>query len=460
MSTNLISGLSSGFDWRSMIDQLMKIENRRVDLLGNRKTEHEQKLTEWQSFNTKLLALKTAAGDLARPESFDLYRPNLSSGGSAVEPGHLVSVTATSLAARGTFTITVDALATAERLRSGSFDSAIEALGLSGDIEINGVPITLTESDTLASVRTKINDAGAGVTASIVSYGENDHRLTLTSNVTGAEGINFGGSSSILGELSFEQIAAGSDATFVIDGIAVSRSSNVIEGVIEGVTINLLKADSETTVTISMDRDVDAVMDKIKGFVDAYNAVAAYMQQQQSFDPANAAKRAALFGDGTLSSIRSDLTSLLTQPVAGAAPDLFTLGLAGIEVDRQGQLTMDEEKVRGHLEARFDDAKILFSGNEPPDEESEIVGIAKLFERALFNITDPYSGYVSFKQDSLRNSIKDLDIRVEQMEGRLNRKMEMMINRFVAMETALGNLQSQSQWLSGQNSASWNAWGR
>ena len=61
LSTNLISGLSSGFDWRSMIDQLISIERRPVTLMETRKTEYESKLSEWQSFNSTLLSLKSAA---------------------------------------------------------------------------------------------------------------------------------------------------------------------------------------------------------------------------------------------------------------------------------------------------------------------------------------------------------------------------------------------------------------
>jgi flagellar hook-associated protein 2 len=77
LSTNLISGLSSGFDWRSMIDQLIAVEHRRVDLVENRKSEYESKLTEWQSVNTKLLSLKTAAEGLKDAEDFHLYLPNM-----------------------------------------------------------------------------------------------------------------------------------------------------------------------------------------------------------------------------------------------------------------------------------------------------------------------------------------------------------------------------------------------
>ena len=64
ISTSLVSGLSSGFDWKSMIDQLMQVEHKSVDLVDDQKTKYEDQLSEWQSFNTKLLSLKTAAGAL------------------------------------------------------------------------------------------------------------------------------------------------------------------------------------------------------------------------------------------------------------------------------------------------------------------------------------------------------------------------------------------------------------
>ncbi|MBU2623356.1 MAG: flagellar hook protein, partial [Proteobacteria bacterium] len=86
------------------------------------------------------------------------------------------------------------------------------------------------------------------------------------------------------------------------------------------------------------------------------------------------------------------------------------------------------------------------------------MGVAELFDRTLFSISDPIEGYAGFKQESLQNSIDSFETQIEQMEARLNRKMEMMINRFVAMETALARMQSQSNWLSGQINASLSGW--
>ena len=73
-STSLITGLTSGLDWNSIVTQLIAIDHKRVDLVSQKKTETENKLKEWQSFNTKLLALKTAAKNLVSAEGFSLFK--------------------------------------------------------------------------------------------------------------------------------------------------------------------------------------------------------------------------------------------------------------------------------------------------------------------------------------------------------------------------------------------------
>jgi flagellar hook-associated protein 2 len=78
------------------------------------------------------------------------------------------------------------------------------------------------------------------------------------------------------------------------------------------------------------------------------------------------------------------------------------------------------------------------------------LGIADLLDRQLGFITNSTDGYVPFKQTSLQDSIDDFDIQIKGMEAQLDRKMESMINQFVAMEKALSQLQNQSSWLTAQ----------
>jgi len=894
LSTNLVAGLSSGFDWRSMIDQLKEIEHKRVDLVQDQKTEYEDKLSEWQSFNTKLLSLKTAAADLKDTEDFNVYTSDMTSDSSMVDASDILSVSTSSSASKGSYTITVSSLATAQKLSSRSFSGFSDALGaaFAGDILINGVAVSISETDTLASIRDKINNANAGttptgVTASIVSYGTNDYRLMLTSDTTGEDGIGlqnasvsdlvelFGWkdkSSSIknsitsgaqsdrftnstqdlktllglsttqsgtiqimdgnsvyqnviidfstdsiediktainnasivgvtasvvtdtsgntttyklqidgsqdfvdaqnmletlgvihngqsvvqgttsensmtvngayitpdsliteidgynqfsagdrislgvtsadhsgrdvsgdiltitenttvqnlldaietayeaggdevsvyitstgkievsdleaavsslvidlqstisdsnssldfgiftaLGEVRKRELVEGADASIIVDGVTITSTKNTVEDVIPGVTLNLLKMDADTTVTLNVDRDLDAIMEKISAFVDAYNEVKTYIQQQQSYDQDKEKTSGILFGDGTLSSVKSDITFTLIQSVWGVSSEYSMMGLVGINLDNEGQLSIDSDKLEGYLKTNFNDVRNLFAGNgstnvgtleyvlhsrdteageytvnittaatqststsnngtvgenetltitegdkvaeialttdmtisgiknainsemskvymditatddgsghlvlahdhfgndysftisedaatpsnklwtggdqdvnngvdvagtingeaatgsgqilKGDEGESNIEGLAikytgtaegldvgeikltlgtaALFDRILFSITDPYEGYVAFKQDSLQDSINSFETRIEEMEARLDLRMENMMNRFMAMESALSVMQSQSQWLTGQINALYNGY--
>lgn len=623
LSTQLISGLASGLDWRSIIDDLMKIEHRPVDLVESQKSDYENKLSEWQSFNTKLLALKSSVGDLKDPEDFNLYTANMYSDNSSVSASSLMNATASTTASPGTYTIQISSVATAQKLSSSSFDSLDDALGSSyeGDMLINGVAIHIASTDTLASVRDKINAANAGsnptgVTASIISYGSNDYRLILTSDTTGADGIglqnasssdilqafgwkddvetvknditngaqsdlfssstqdvksllglsttqtgtiqiqdgngvyqdvaidlssdsleeiktkinnasiagvtasvvtqtengvtkyrlqidgsqsfhdssniletlgllhsgvsdvqgttssnekttngqtissttlitaidgynsyttgdyitisgtdhagnsvntNFSitssstvqdlldaietafeanggdvsayvtsdgeiqvidnehgtsslsvsltshiqdsysdldwGTFSSLGTVRKRQLVEGQDASLTVDGVQITKSSNTITDVIPGVTLTLLDADSDTTITLNIDRDIDGLMDKISDFVDAYNEVASYIHQQQSYDEEKQEPGGILFGDGTLFSIQSQLSSVVVGSIWGVDSDFSTLALAGITVDKEGQLSIDTDKLRGYLQTNFNDIRYLFTAS-------------------------------------------------------------------------------------------------
>ncbi|MCK4825596.1 flagellar filament capping protein FliD, partial [bacterium] len=139
---------------------------------------------------------KTAAEGLKDDEDFYVYTSNMASDNSSVDASNILSVSTSSTASKGSYTITVSSLAAAQKLSSRSFSDFSDALGASyaGDILINGVAVSISQTDSLADIRDKINNANAGsdptgVTASIISYGTNDYRLMLTSDDTGEEGI-------------------------------------------------------------------------------------------------------------------------------------------------------------------------------------------------------------------------------------------------------------------------------
>jgi flagellar hook-associated protein 2 len=364
--TNLISGLSSGFDWSTMVDQLIEIERSRVTVISNKKTTYQNKLSAWQSFNTKLLSLKTAASALKDPDSFNVFKASMASSSALVKADDLLSVSASSSASIGSYSIKVNTLAAAQKMSSKSMESRTGALAYSGDLLINGKAVAIASTDTLNNIRDKINHANSGadrtgVTATIVSYAAADHRLILTSDETGAAGMDLGGG--LFDSLEFSQLAAGVDASVTVDGVTISRSSNRIDDVIDGITLDLLKADTETTVTLNITQNVDSIISKINTFVTNYNSVASYIKAQTSYDQTEQKAGGVLFGDGTLSSVRSDITSILVQSVWGVSADFSTMGLVGINVDTNGQLSVNTSTLRANLISNFNDIKRLFTAD-------------------------------------------------------------------------------------------------
>jgi flagellar hook-associated protein 2 len=371
ISTSLVSGLSSGIDWATMVDQLIAIDHRRVNLVSSQKSDYEAKLKEWQSLNTKLLALKTAADNLKNPDDFGMYTASTSTDSATVKGSDLMAVTASPTASIGSYQIKVNSIAVAEKVRSGSYAAISTALGTSyaGDIVINGETVSIDATDTLASLQNKINNANTGtsptgVTASIIKYGESDYRLTLTSDTTGAAGIDLqnGGVPDILSLFNFTEVVNGADASFTVDGLEITQASNTVDDVIAGVTIDLLKADVNTTIMLNITRDIDAVKDKIKTFVDKYNDVASYITTQSSYNVETKKTGGVLFGDGTLSSVKSDLTSIIIQSVWGVSSQFSIMGLVGINLDNKSQLSINDTPLTGYLKTNFNDVMALFVG--------------------------------------------------------------------------------------------------
>ena len=265
MSTNLVSGMVSGFDWRSMIDQLIEIEHSRVDLVQNRKSEYESKLSEWQSVNTMLLSLKTAANDLSTETDFNVYTSSATSN-TTTAASNILTVSTSSTTSPGMYEIKVNNLAKSQKLSSKSYSATDTALGLSaGDILVAGKVLNIAATDTLADIKDKINGVNTGsnssnVTANIVQYGTNDYRLVLTNDNTGADGISLlnASSSDILGNLGFIETAAGSyDIKNQITGGAQSERFISVNDSIKDL-LDLNTPQSSTTLKIKGENGSDS----------------------------------------------------------------------------------------------------------------------------------------------------------------------------------------------------------
>ncbi len=468
--TSTVSGLVSGIDWETTIQQLLAIEQRRSSLLQNRKQENETKLSLWAQIQSKILSLQSAAEGIDRRSEFSVKAVSNSD-------DSIVSVTADASASVGAHSIEVLQLATAHRIASQGWpDQNSTGVGDSGGnmvITIDGQTITIADADlsastTLEQLKNLINNDSENdnyLTATIIDDGSasNSYRLVLTANDTGVDNTitvtsnptnldfankridvaethqgwtgtsaittagtytgtanksysftvggsgaqtvgagditvnwvdSLGTSGSIVipngyaganiavaegVQLSFAagtlqagesfdvdvfnpSLTAAQDASLRIDGIYMSPSSNSVNGIIAGVTLDLLSASPGDVVEISISNDKDAVKAKIQGFVDAYNSVMTDLRSFSAYDAENETA-APLLGDGFLSTIRHRLQTASSVALQGLPEgSLFdSLAVVGVRASTNGLLTIDQTDLNAAIDDNFDDVVNLFT---------------------------------------------------------------------------------------------------
>jgi flagellar hook-associated protein 2 len=175
-----IDGLVSGFDTTSIINQLAEVRRVPITQLQTRKTSEQAMLAAYQSLGAGLLSLGSQAARLQSAGTFS---------GRTVSNSRtdLVTASVSSGAASGAYELVVEQLAQAHKIASGTVADAEAALGYSGSVVINHQAIAVRSDDSLNDIVAAINDADAGVSASVLTVGEDDHRLVLTATQSGLE---------------------------------------------------------------------------------------------------------------------------------------------------------------------------------------------------------------------------------------------------------------------------------
>ncbi|MCS7310810.1 MAG: hypothetical protein NZ741_11375, partial [Armatimonadetes bacterium] len=163
MSTSGInfSGLISGLDTEGLIQRLIQVESRRKRIWTNQQSQLTQRLSGLQALQTQLLGFQSAISQVTVQSAFKAV-----SARSSAESVAQVSVTSDALP--GTYLLEVSQLATNHKIGTSAQTSAESALGLEGAFLINGKQVNVVASDSLRDIATRINNAGAGVTASVL----------------------------------------------------------------------------------------------------------------------------------------------------------------------------------------------------------------------------------------------------------------------------------------------------
>ncbi len=453
-----VGGLISGLDTNSIIDQLLALQQKPIDRLQQKEAGYQVELSAYGSMQVVLDNLKSALEGLDSVS--DLTSFSAISGNT-----DLFSVSVDENATAGSYDVTVQNLAKVHKLTSEALTET-EAVG-GGTIHLRlgdatAVNISVSVTDTIADVAQAINDADAGVNAAVVFDGTS-YFLTLTGEETGAANLidvtvtdddgdstDMNGLSRLVYEASgdtknLNNTQTAEDSMTTMDGVSsISRDTNIIDDVIQGVTITLESApttDNQAVLTVS--RDTSAIVSKINSFVSAYNGVLDFFETCQSYD-SDTETAGVLLGDATTNSIRNSLQNLITNTIPGVE-SFSRLADLGITLDTEGRLEVDSSTLNSALDDHFDNVLQFFTQSAEGSE-----GFAVRMVNALDTTLNSVTGTLAARTDGIQNSIDNIEDQVERIELR-NSAWETRIRaQFEALEVLLAEYQTTGDYLSQQ----------
>ena len=317
--------------------------------------------------------------------------------------------------------------------------------GLTLTVGADSMTVDLSAGLTLSEIRDAVNSAAdnPGVTATILNTGDGNQRLILTADESGFDKrveLSYEGlvQASDFGFTTTNQDGAGGtlanledlDASYSIDGFALTSASNNAAYAIDGLSIEL-KGVGATTLRVS--RDSEAIEASAQAFVDAYNEV---------LNTIDTLRGEGLSGDSTLTGIRRAMRNTLNAQPVGLTGSYSALSQIGIKTNADtGQLEFNSADFGEALDADFNGVAQVFANDNQ--------GFAFRFDQMADYYLDG-EGPIDGRVDGLNDRIRRLEDREASFEQRLELKEKALRAQYAALDTLVGNLQATSNFLFSQ----------
>lgn len=391
MASIVSSTGASGLPIDSLVTAQMQIEQQPLTDIKTKISSYNTKLSAYSTLKSGLSTFQTAVDKLATAAKFNAQSVTASDSTS-------ISATADGTAVNGNYNVTVSQLATSQKLASAGYSSTTDIVG-TGKLTISfgtftaaagGNPASFTanssksdividitsSNNTLAGIRDAINAKNASVTASIVNDGSGN-RLVVTSKDTGevnslkisvADDDGNNTDSSGLSALAYDPLASSNNMTQMmaaknallnVDGMSISKPTNTISDVIQGVTLTL-KGVTAANNALSVATDTTTIQSSVQSFVDAYNALNTSMRSLTKFVSAGSSSNGVLLGDSTVRNMMVKLKSMLSA-ASPTATTYKTLSDIGVAMGTDGSLSLDSTKLQKAITNNVSDVAKLFS---------------------------------------------------------------------------------------------------
>lgn len=450
------AGIGSGLDVNSLVSQLMQLERQPLDSLSNKKSVANNQLSAFGTIQSALASFRDSLTNLKTNLDFAVFKATSSD-------ATVLDATTDSTASTGPHSIVVSQLARADISLTNSvhFTTSTDAMGsvaqndAGGAASLTGTTLTFDlgsstsptktfnvnvdfSTDSLETIKDRINSSTSNdfVTASVLNDGTG-YRLVLTAKNTGADNKVFvSGDTNLAFGYTDQTKQEGVNATLSVDGINISKDSNTITDVIQGVTLNL-KDVSTSTVTLKVDNDTDAITKKVNDFISAYNKLASTISDLHK-------KGGTLEADNSATSVIYQLQSVFNAPASLSGNAFSWLAQIGISFNKDGTLALDSTTFTNALGSNYNDVVALFSDSTQ--------GFSQRLYTAASNMLDS-SGLVQSRIDGLNTTINTIDANMDQMNVRLDNVEKRLRTQFANLDALLGTMRNTSSYLASQLSS-------
>ena len=392
MTSITSTGLGSGLDINNIVTAIVAAEEdpAAASLLASA-TEATEMISAFGTINSALSDFQDSYSDLSRASTF-------SATSATSSDDSIISATLGIGAATGSWSFEVEQQAKAQTIVSSSANSYSEATSEIGtgtisfsygtyeedgsfSINPDKAVETLTidpANNSLDKMRDAINEGDYSVSASIINDGTN-YRLVLTNKETGKENAlqltvadDDGNSLDAIGlsaltyssdVKNMEQTSVAQDAKVIMNGIEVTRSTNNIANVIEGVTLNVGgKTEVGSTVSLTIVSDNSTVEEQINAFVENYNSTIEQMNTLSAYGT-DSESNGVLSGDSTIRNIKSQMRSILNTTIPHLDGAVRSFADLGMLTNRDGTLSIDSEALNNIMASDMDSLAEFFTAS-------------------------------------------------------------------------------------------------
>lgn len=437
-----IGGLASGLP-PNLVDQVIEAERMPVKQMQDQKAKIEDKVKLVTDLETKINDIGKSLTSVIGAKGFVDKKFNSSF------PDILGGTLDPERAEPGEWTVEVLQLAGKPSVVTGGFpdkDKTTMGVGyIKFDTQDGEKEVYISEDNsTLEKIASSINNAGIGIRAVIVndrSDKEDSYRLEIAGLKTGDDNeVKFPTVYFLDGQKDFTFSAnmKAQNAKYKLDGHEFEATENMITDLIPGVTIDLKKAQPGQQIRLNISENYDVISEKVKSFVDSYNAALGFIQGQNKLtqDKNGNPRLGPLGGDSMLRMTESRMRGII-QDLQDTNSKYNRIIQLGVEFNRNGTLNFNQDKFRKILTAEPLEVVEFLRG------DGANTGFITNMKKRLNNLTDPSAGTVGVRKKSMQDRTQQIDRRIENKEKSLSRREDQLRKQFAKMEETMSKIQAQ-----------------